>query len=296
MGTVLFPFCDIVLCIYISINMEEEINVNVEEPTPVVNTDDTDYGIPDLRAKSDETQAADFTTGPFVTRRNPAAEITSMLSSLYISDDEKSDDEDDDDDESCGLNVQVVQTMQTEIDKLKVDLLALSAKVQSNEQDVKQSVESSLNRETNFREAVDASLADLEDYFRRSFEKLEKAVADCFLRRDTKWESQMKKLRFTSTPSHTRLQSYMPAHSISPVPDFRTPMPTSRAKLTPTQNVNATYDISSVAPLTQVPNIPVVHSISSFCGRPPIRLDFPTFGDSCETSEVLNFIEQCETI
>ncbi|RXN04493.1 Transposon Ty3-G Gag-Pol poly [Labeo rohita] len=33
---------------------------------------------------------------------------------------------------------------------------------------------------------------------------------------------------------------------------------------------------------------------SSFCARPPIRLEFPTFGDSCETAEVLNFIEQCE--
>lgn len=43
-----------------------------------------------------------------------------------------------------------------------------------------------------------------------------------------------------------------------------------------------------------MPNPPVVPSISSFCGRPPIRLEFPTFGESCETSDVLQFIEQCE--
>ncbi|KAL0152397.1 hypothetical protein M9458_052120 [Cirrhinus mrigala] len=34
--------------------------------------------------------------------------------------------------------------------------------------------------------------------------------------------------------------------------------------------------------------------MSSFCTQPPIRLEFPTFGDSCETSDVLNFIEWCE--
>lgn len=28
---------------------------------------------------------------------------------------------------------------------------------------------------------------------------------------------------------------------------------------------------------------------------PLIRLDFPSFGDSCETADVLNFIEQCQS-
>ncbi len=38
----------------------------------------------------------------------------------------------------------------------------------------------------------------------------------------------------------------------------------------------------------------VMAGSSSFCARPPIRLEFPSFGDSSETTEVLNFIEQCE--
>ncbi len=38
----------------------------------------------------------------------------------------------------------------------------------------------------------------------------------------------------------------------------------------------------------------VMAASSSFCVRPPIRLEFPSFGDSCETADVLNFIEQCE--
>lgn len=33
---------------------------------------------------------------------------------------------------------------------------------------------------------------------------------------------------------------------------------------------------------------------SSFCAQPPVHLEFPSFGDSCETAEVLNFIKQCE--
>lgn len=182
--------------------MEGDTNVNDEDThiqtvndddthTQTVNTDNPDYNVSVSRRGSDEIQVADFTAGPFVTRRNPIGEITSMLSSLYISEDEG---KSDDDDESCGLNVNVVQTMQIKIDKLKVDLLALSAEVQNNEHDFKQSGDSALNHETSFREAVDASLADLEDHFHRSIEKLERAVTDCLLRRDARWEIQMKKL------------------------------------------------------------------------------------------------------
>jgi len=286
--------------------MDEEINVNdgmkspngnANENIQVVNTNNSDAGAPDSRMSLGVTSAADFTAGPFVTRRNPTGEITSMLSSLYISDDEeKSDDEDDDDEESSVLNVNVLQTMQTEVDKLKVDLLALSARVQTNENDCKQAVDSSINRETSFREAVDAGLADLEEFFRKSQEKLERAVFDCFLRRDAKWENQLKKLRISSTPSYlSRLQPYSPTTPISSIHDYRKTTFTSSVNFPTAQTGNATYDVTSVNnPVSNVPTPPVVPSVSSFSGRPPIRLEFPTFGESSETSEVLNFIEQCE--
>lgn len=38
----------------------------------------------------------------------------------------------------------------------------------------------------------------------------------------------------------------------------------------------------------------VMATSSSFCGRPPICLEFLVFGDSCETADLLNFLEQCE--
>lgn len=50
-----------------------------------------------------------------------------------------------------------VQTLQTEVNQCKVDLLALSEK--SLEHDFKESINSMLNRETSFQHAVDTSLA-----------------------------------------------------------------------------------------------------------------------------------------
>ncbi len=104
-----------------------------------------------------------------------------MISSLYVSDSEQSDDDDDDDNEgSCILSGEVVQIMQADIAQVKVDLLALNQKVQNMEHDFKQSIDSTVNRETSFRQAVDTSLAGLEDYFLKSLEKLESEVTDCF--------------------------------------------------------------------------------------------------------------------
>ncbi|KAL0150121.1 hypothetical protein M9458_054548 [Cirrhinus mrigala] len=202
-------------------NTDAVIDVNVAN---TVNADNPNTPVNDQNEQPD----VDFTAGPFVTRRNPTAEITSMLSSLYISDSEQSDN---DDEGSSILNVGGVQTMQADVAQVKVDLLALNQKVQTLEHDFKQSMDSTLNREANFRQAVDVSLAGLEDYFMKSLEKLEKAVTDCFLRRDAKWESQMKKLRLTSTPTFSRLQAYSPASShISPVQCPQTPMPVAKDK------------------------------------------------------------------
>ncbi len=212
-----------------------------------------------------------------------------MISSLYISDDDKSDDDDDD----GMLNVGGVQNMQTDIEQIKVDLLALSSQVQSLKQDFQQSIDCAINRENSFREAVDASFAGMEEYCQKSLEKLEKAVIDCFLRRDAKWESQWKELRPTSTPTIARLQAYTPATSyLSSVHLPKNPV-ASRANVIPPNN---TYAISSVsAPqLAGVTTAPYAAGSSSFCARPLIRLEFPSFDGAGDTADVLNFIEQCE--
>lgn len=200
------------LCIIIIIDVT---NAALVTDVEVVNTENPCTPVNDQ--ENVEQPGVDFTAGPFVTRHNPTAAITSMLSPLYISDSEQY--EDDDDERSCILNVGMVQVMQAYITQVKVDFLALNKRVQTLEQDFKQSRDSSLNRETSFsfRQAVDISLAMLEDYFLLSLEELEKAVTDCFLRKDSKWESQMKKNK-THQYSHTLqitglLTSFLPHFS-----------------------------------------------------------------------------------
>ncbi|RXN32384.1 activity-regulated cytoskeleton-associated -like protein [Labeo rohita] len=73
------------------------------------------------------------------------------------------------------------------------------------------------------------------------------------------------------------------------------PSAAPRGKVPQPKPANVTYDVTHVStPLTSVINPPVVPSTSSFCNQPPIRLEFPTFGDFCAISDVLNFIERCE--
>ncbi len=118
-----------VLFVYLSLVTDQPVvNTQVES----VNTNDNDEQIIiESGVCSDETPVMNFTAGPFVTRRNPTAEISSMLSSLYLSDSDDEETSDEVDEESCVLNVNVVQIMQSDIMKRKVDLLALDTKVQS---------------------------------------------------------------------------------------------------------------------------------------------------------------------
>ncbi|XP_051980590.1 uncharacterized protein LOC127641718 [Xyrauchen texanus] len=78
------------------------------------------------------------------------------------------------------------------------------------------------------------------------------------------------------------------------VNDLKTPVPARRLKLPPVNRGNATYDVTVGAQLPNMAHPSCMPSMSSFCGRPPIRLEFPSFGDSCETSDVLHFVEQVE--
>lgn len=122
-------------------------------------------------------------------------------------------------------------------------------------------------------------------------------MTDCLLRRDAKWENQMKKLRLTSTPPLTRLRCYPPANSISSLHASVTPLPAHRVKVLISKSANTTYKVSpGPTSKTNVLTPPVVPSTSSFCTQPPIRLEFPIFGASCETVDVLNIIEQCKDI
>ncbi|XP_053337558.1 activity-regulated cytoskeleton-associated protein-like [Clarias gariepinus] len=186
--------------------------------------------------------------------------------------------------------------MQTELNQCKVDVVALSEKVGTLEQDLRDSINSTINRKTSFRQAVDPGLAELERYCHEAIEKLERAVTDCFLRHDVVWDRQMKMLRLTSTPTIHRLQAYTPASSHSPALHTPSTPITTVTERVQHQRSHITYDIPPgvPAPSSSQLSSSVSPTMSSFYARPPIRLEFPSFGDASETADVLNFIEQCE--
>lgn len=91
---------------------------------PVINTDAKDIITNAQRDEMANNQNVDFMVGSFVTWCNLTIEITSVISSLYISDDEQSIDDCNNDNV---VNVGCGQNMQAEIDQLKVDLLRKSS-------------------------------------------------------------------------------------------------------------------------------------------------------------------------
>lgn len=103
-----------------------------------------------------------------------------------------------------------------------------------------------------------------------------------------------KKLWLSSTPTIARLQAYTPATSyISSVHIPKNPVASS-ANVLPPKN---TYTISSVsAPQSAGGTMtPYVAGSSSFCARPPIRLELPSFDGAGDTADVLNFISSVRT-
>lgn len=96
-----------------------------------------------------------------------------------------------------------------------------------------------------------------------------------------------KKMRLTSTPTLSRLQVYSPPTShISPVYGPQMQSVSTNQKGTTQTVQNTTYDLTPSVN-TYPPNVitsSVTADSSSFCARPPIRIEFPSFGDSCESA------------
>ena len=250
----------------------------------------------------------DFTAGPFVTRRNPVNDISSLLSDLYIDgnqnnpdvapienedddaddddDDENNDDVDEEDVDGNGGDAEpnvagdreerqyVTQAVYGELKgevnsvkavnvELKGEVNSLKEQVVKLENDFRDSVASSLNREAHLRRYLDTVLTQMADDLRADIQKVERETVNCMLRRDDKWKKELVSLRPTSTPVSHR-------------------------------TVAVATDVSSIAP--PIPySLPGAHSRSSpSYSKPPVRLEFPTFGTTTETSDVLAFIEQCE--
>lgn len=83
-------------------------------------------------------EIVNFTAGPFIAKRNLTAEITIMISYLYISHGEHYDVENNDD--GGVSNSGIVQTLQTNMLQFIVDLLALGENVTTLEHDFRETI------------------------------------------------------------------------------------------------------------------------------------------------------------
>lgn len=146
------------------------------------------------------------------------------------------------------------EQLETQIAQLSSTLQALQTEVQMLKSDFVASNDSMVNREACFRDAVDQRFEALERGMHKSLTRLETDTVNCLKRRDEHWKKEMSRVKTTSTPVSPRPFS----HSFSDPGHFPSAIPS--------------------------PSTP----------KPPINLEFPTFGQNRETCDVLDFIEKCE--
>ena len=196
-----------------------------------------------------------FRPGPFVTFREPVTEISSLLSEMYLEEGENSDGSDSEENiKGADSQEEVV------VQEISSSIRELQTKVSTLEGEFRASIESTIDRELGLREYVDNKFEDVETRLKDSVQQLERAVVECLLRRDEQWGKELSKVKRSSTPLSQASFRYPP-------PDL------SDIGLPPSSKVSAT---------------------PSLIVKPPVRLQFPVFGESREATEVFNYIEQCE--
>lgn len=193
-----------------------------------------------------------FVPGPGVTYRNPVpvAEISSLLSEMYI-DRESAESEEED---NSGQNPvgSVIDRLETTVSGLTENVQGLQSEISRLQNNIRTSGESAANRESGLRESLERRFEAVEELVKRSINQLEQGVVECLQRRDDQWKREVARLRASIPVTRT---SFFPS----------TPMDTES---------------------------PSLHH-SSYT-KPPIKLEFPTFGDARETRDVLEYVEKCE--
>ena len=141
-------------------------------------------------------------------------------------------------------------------------LQELHLKIEALEDRLKQAVDSALNREDGLRAAIEAVAKQVNEHTDERLQKMDQAVVVCLERRDKQWEDKLKK--------STKQQRF----SWSPA-GFSTPAVVTA----PPHTLGGD---GTITPL---------HTVTP---KPPIRMEFPRFGESRSSAEVTEFIEQCE--
>uniref|UniRef100_A0A672GM52 Retrotransposon gag domain-containing protein n=1 Tax=Salarias fasciatus TaxID=181472 RepID=A0A672GM52_SALFA len=127
---------------------------------------------------------------------------------------------------------------------------------------LKEAVDSTLCREEGLRAAMAKLGEELKEYVDASLQRMDRVVAACLQRRDEQWREELKQHEAKSRLSWRPTRSSTPAAPISTGP-------------------RPTTDVTLALP-------PVVPS------TPPIRMEFPKFGESRSSADIVDFIEQCE--
>ncbi|XP_067265978.1 uncharacterized protein [Chanodichthys erythropterus] len=149
---------------------------------------------------------------------------------------------------------------QCDCEQLRTEVLSLNL-VLKLEKDCKDSVESQLNREMCFREAVDVRFNKMEEYVKEAMAALEKEVVECFRRRDKQWTKQLKekKLPEATVPTPTETSNPVPStiYTSSPPTDCSTISTLSQTDSTTEQGISCTNTSSG-------PDVSYIFSVLPF--------------------------------
>lgn len=128
----------------------------------------------------------------WVTRRNPVEEVTSLLSSLWLSDQEENEQNTGDDEGNTSyLTLPALTSITT-------DLGSVMDRLGTLETDFRDSMNSALNREASIRSYVDRSIEALEQGMISTLKQFEEKLVECLQRRDDKWKGEFERLRRAS--------------------------------------------------------------------------------------------------
>ena len=149
------------------------------------------------------------------------------------------------------------------VDTVAEQLQELQLRMGALEIQQREAAESTLNREEGLRTAIEAVAKQAKEYIDAKLQEMDQVVVACLQRRDKQWGEELKR---TINKSRT---SWRPVSCSTPAS-----MPLASQHM-------ASGDAS-------------LQTQPAAAAKLPIRMEFPQFGESRSSSDVTDFIEQCE--